>query len=116
MKPGTEPLSFLSIRRHIKRIRMFQKAMQPVRRILMIIAWTFGVYLSSTIILVAIDAAIVGFAIGICLGIHYDVHVFLATHRSLLVATRDIIRILRASLAAAAFFLALRGRLPGTKI
>lgn len=82
----------------------------------MIFAWTFGVYMFSRITLVAIAAVLGGFAFGICRSLHYDVHNYLATHRSLLLVFWTVIRCLYISLGGVAFLLASRGRLPGTKM
>jgi hypothetical protein len=81
------------------------------KRVLIIFAWTAGVYYGSNAIITGI---LVGITFGICHHGHRDVHSYLTAHLSLVSLIGVVLSIFCVFLAAVTLILALRGLLPGT--
>jgi hypothetical protein len=86
-----------------------------MKRVLMILIWTVGVYYAGGIVLSSICGIVGGIASVVCHQLHYDMGGYIRTHHSSLLWVGSVFRICCLLLAAAAFILAWRGRLPGTK-
>lgn len=83
----------------------------------MILAWTAGAYFGSGIVLAMITGILFAIMGVIFDKLHYDIHSYLpAHHPSFVILFRVIFRAICVLIAVATFILALRGRLPGTKI
>ena len=87
-----------------------------MKRTLIILAWTVGAYFASGIVLAILWGIVGGIAVGISILLHYDIHSWFVAHHSWSAIAGIIFRILCALAAVVAFVLALRGRLPGTKM
>jgi hypothetical protein len=83
-----------------------------MRRILLIFAWTAGVYYGSNAIITGI---LFGIALGICHHRGLDVHSYLVAHISLVDLLGVVLNVLCLLLAAVALVLGVCGLLPGTK-
>ncbi len=87
-----------------------------MKRVLMILAWTAGAYFGCGIVLATIWGGLAGITFAVCYQLHYDAHGYLTAHHATLVLVGIIFRIFCVLVAVTAFILALRGRLPGTRI
>jgi hypothetical protein len=87
-----------------------------MKRVLMILAWTGGAYFGGGIVLAIIVGAVFGVVFAACYALHYDLHAFIAAHQAWGAVSKVIFRVVCALFSVAALILALRGRLPGTRI
>jgi len=87
-----------------------------MKRVLMILAWTVGAYFGSGIVLAVIVGLIFGVVVAACYALHYNLHDFIAAHHAWGALSKVIFSVVCGLVAVVALILALRGRLPGTKI
>jgi hypothetical protein len=81
-----------------------------LKRVLIILAWTFGVYFVSMLLLLTVAGAVVTLAVAF----HYDVHTYIKLHPSVPSIFAITFTGPPVLLGTLAFFLGLRGYLPGT--
>jgi hypothetical protein len=86
-----------------------------MKRVLIILGWTAGAYFGGGIVLAVIWGLLIGIASFVSFELHYDLHSYLAAHLPSVELFRIIFRAMCALIAVAAFILASRGRLPGTR-
>jgi hypothetical protein len=82
----------------------------------MILAWTVGAYFGCGIVLAVIVGLILGVVVASCYALHYDFHAFIAAHQTWGAVSKVAFRVVCALISITVLILALRGRLPGTKI
>lgn len=94
---------------------MLEMETDKLKRLLMLLIWTAGAYFGSWMILAMLWGILVGIAFGISHQVHYDLRGYLTGHQTEMVMVGGFFRVFSVLLAVAAFILALRGRLPGTR-